>query len=135
MNERVATELDDSRELIAHQARELLVTNPEAPALAAAHESTQIEIADSDISIDATLLGELLSITPAEVPELMRNQAITGFCERGIDADEGEFRLSFFHRNRRARVTIDAAGRIIHRSVIDFGEHPLPRAFHRGGGD
>lgn len=110
-----------------------IVNLMQAPAVAAGHEKMQIEIADSDISIDAVLLGELLSIMPAEVPELMRSHAITGFCERGIDADEGEFRLSFFHRNRRARVTIDAAGHILHRSVIDFGEHPLPRAFHKAG--
>jgi len=112
---------------------ERIVNATQTPALAAGHVKTQIEIADSDISIDAILLGELLSIPPADVPELMRSRAITGFCERGIDADEGEFRLSFFHRNRRARVTIDAAGQILHRSVIDFGEHPLPRAFHSVG--
>ena len=110
-----------------------IVNLMQAPAVVAGHEKMQIEIGDSDISIDAVLLGELLSIMPAEVPELMRSHAITGFCERGIDADEGEFRLSFFHRNRRARVTIDAAGHILHRSVIDFGEHPLPRAFHKAG--
>lgn len=107
----------------------------EAPAIAAGSEPTQITIANGEVSIDATLLGELLSIAPAEVPALMRNQAITGVCERGIDADEGEFRLSFFHRNRRARLTVNADGRILHRSVVDFGEHPLPRALHRVGED
>lgn len=131
MNERV--KFGESRELIAHQAGEQLAIDQPAHAVATGREKTQIEIADKDISIDATLLGDLLCVVPAEVPELMRSQAITGFCERGIDADEGEFRLSFFHQNRRARVTIDAAGRILRRSVIDFGKHPLPRAFHRAG--
>jgi hypothetical protein len=29
---------------------------------------------------------------------------ITSICERGIDDHEGEFRLTFFHLNRRARI-------------------------------
>jgi hypothetical protein len=93
----------------------------------------QIEIVDGDISVDAALLGELLKVVPAEIPALMRAHAITSFCERGVDADQGEFRLSFFYQNRRVRVNVDTAGRILRRSIIDFGRHPLPRALHRSG--
>ena len=52
-----------------------------------------------DILIDAALLGKLLDVKPAEVPTLMRAHAITSFCERGVDAHQGQFRLSFFYRN------------------------------------
>ena len=93
----------------------------------------QAEIADSDILIDAALLGELLEITPADVPTLMRAHAITSLCERGVDAHQGEFRLSFFYRSRRARLSNDTSGRVLRRSVIDFGQRKLPRTLHNPG--
>lgn len=93
----------------------------------------QVEIANGDILVDAILLGELLHIPPAEVPTLMRTRVITSVCERGVDAHQGEYRLSFFYQNRRARLSVDAAGHILKRSVIDFGQQPLPRALHRSG--
>ena len=93
----------------------------------------QLEITEAEILVDAALLGELLDIVPAEVPGLMRRRAITSFCERGIGADDGTFRLSFFYRNRRARLSVDTTGRILRRSVVDFGQRPLPRAMRRSG--
>jgi hypothetical protein len=53
----------------------------------------QVEINDGTFCVDTSLLGELLDIHPADVPTLMRERAITGICERGIDAHAGEFRL------------------------------------------
>ena len=70
----------------------------------------------------------------SRVPILMRERAITSVCERGVDENEGEFRLSFFYRNRRARLSMDPTGRIIRRSAIDFGDRPIPDALHRPGG-
>lgn len=93
----------------------------------------QVEIANGDILVDAVLLGELLGIAPVEVPPLMRAHEITSFCERGVDAHEGEYRLSFFYRSRRARLSVDTSGHILRRSVIDFGQQPLPRALHNSG--
>jgi hypothetical protein len=93
----------------------------------------QVEITDGDVLVDAALLGELLDVPPAEVPALMRAHAITSFCERGVDSHQGQFRLSFFYRNRRARLSVDTSGNVLRRSVIDFGERALPRALHRSG--
>jgi hypothetical protein len=87
-----------------------------------------IEISDGTFLVNAAQLGELLGIPASRVPILMRERAITSVCERGVDDNEGEFRLTFFHRNRRARLSIAATGRIIRRSVIDFGDHPIPGA-------
>ena len=84
--------------------------------------------ADSkDIEIDAALVGDLFNVPPAEVLALLKARAITSVCERGIDEHQGEMRLSFFYGNRRARVSIDANGKVLRRSVIDFGERPMPR--------
>ena len=91
---------------------------------------TQVEITNGDIVVDAVLLGELLDIQPAEVPALMKAGAITSTCEKGVGDDAGEYRLSFFYRNRRIQLGVDESGRIVRRSVIDFGERPLPRSMH-----
>ena len=93
----------------------------------------QIEMSVGDILVDAALLGALLDLEATEIPSLLRNRTITSFCERGIGADDGRHRLTFFHGNRRARLIIDAAGRILRRSTIDFGENALPRQLHRAG--
>lgn len=84
-------------------------------------ERKDIEIINSDIVVNALLLGELLEVAPADVPALMRSQAITSICERGIDEHEGYLRLSFFYLNRRARLRVDMLGHVLQRSVIDFG--------------
>jgi hypothetical protein len=93
--------------------------------------ANKVEITQQDIVVDATLVASLLNIVPREVPELMRTKAITSICERGIDAHEGGYRLSFFFQNRRARLSIDASGAVVQRSVIDFGDVALPRQLHR----
>jgi Family of unknown function (DUF6522) len=90
-----------------------------------------IEFSDGTFLVDAALMGELLDMPASRVPILMREGAITSACERGVEDNEGEFRLSFFYRNRRARLSMDAAGRVIRRSVIDFGDRPIPNALHR----
>ena len=92
-----------------------------------------IEFSDNTFLVDAALVGELLHISPTRVPALMREGHITSACERGIDEHGGEFRLSFFYRNRRARVSTDLAGRILRTSAIDFGERPIPDAMRRPG--
>jgi hypothetical protein len=93
----------------------------------------EIEIQDGTIQIDASVLGRSLGLDPSRVPELLRNGAITSRCERGIDEDEGRFRLTFFHAGQRLRLVVDAAGRILQRSRIDYGDRQLPVAL-RGPG-
>jgi len=82
----------------------------------------QVEIVDGTFVVAANLVGELLDIPSADVPALMRSGGITSVCEAGIGPDEGTFRLNLFHRTRHARLRINEAGRILHRSVIDFGQ-------------
>lgn len=96
--------------------------------------SCRSKINDKIILVDATLLGELLDVLPSDVPALMREHTITCVCECGIDTHEGEFRLSFFYRNRRARLSVDGSGQVLRRSIIDFGDRPLPKALHNQAG-
>jgi hypothetical protein len=90
-----------------------------------------IEIQDGTIQIDASVLGEGLGLEPSCVTALLRDGTITCRCERGIGEDEGRFRLTFFHAGRRLRLVVDAAGRILQRSSIDYGDRPLPQALRR----
>lgn len=94
----------------------------------------RVEKNDNDFCVEASLVGELFGVSPSDVQTLMRTDAVTSHCERGIAEHEGEYRLTFFYRNRRARLSVDQTGRILRRSIVDFGEHPLPPAMHKPGG-
>ena len=91
---------------------------------------TQVEITNGDIVVDAALLGELLDVAPADVQPLLQTKAITSICEKGMEDNAGEYRLSFFYRNCRLQLSVNESGHILRRSVIDFGERPLPRSLH-----
>lgn len=93
----------------------------------------QVDIVDSAFVVDAALLGELLDVPVEQMRSLMSERAITTLCEAGVGADLGAFRLSFFYRNRRARLQVDAEGRILRRSVVDFGDRPMPPLMRRPG--
>jgi hypothetical protein len=94
----------------------------------------QIEITNSDIVIDAAILAESFDLSVADFRKLMQDNAITSVCEKGVDVHAGEYRLSFFSRNRRVRLNVDECGRILRRSVIDFGERPLAGSVHSAKG-
>ncbi len=94
----------------------------------------QIERAEEGFSIDAALLAELLNVPPSGVQALMRNNEITSLCERGEREHEGQYRLTFFYKNRRARLSVDQSGQVIGRSIVDFGARPLPSSMRRPGG-
>ena len=88
----------------------------------------RLERDDGDFCIDAVLLGELLDVPPLGVQTLMRSNEITSIHERGEGEHAGQHRLTFFYRGRRASLDVDEAGRVLRRSVIDVGDHPLSRA-------
>ena len=94
----------------------------------------RLERNEEGFSIDASLLGELLSVPPSHIHNLMRRNEITSLCERGEGEHEGQYRLNFFYKGRRARLSVDQSGRVIRRSIVDFGDRPLPPPMHRSGG-
>jgi hypothetical protein len=76
--------------------------------------------------VDAETIAQGLGISAKDVPSLMRFGEITSCCEVGEGQDAGLTRLTFFLRGSRFRIVVDAAGQIVRRSTIDFGERPLP---------
>ena len=87
-----------------------------------------IEFRDDAFVVDAALVGELLQLPASRVQALMRSRRITSVCERGIDEHAGEYRLSFFYGNRRARLSTNLEGRVLRKSAVDFGDRPMPGA-------
>jgi hypothetical protein len=92
-----------------------------------------LEFEDGAIQIDATIVAKGLGIPPTLLPQRMRQGQITSLCERGIDADSGRYRLTFFSVNGRFRLVVDESGAIVQRSTIDFGDLPLPISARRPG--
>lgn len=116
--------LRDSPEINRRKAVSHICPNPATDATAKETDA-RIGRVDGDFVLDAALIGELFDLPAADVAPLMRSKHITSICETGIDADQGTFRLNLFYRGRHARLRIDATGRILRRSVIDFGEMRL----------
>ena len=90
-----------------------------------------IETDGTTVTVDAHELAPLLGIGPYEVPDLMRNGEITCLCEMGAGEDEGTLRIFFFYRSKRARIIVGPVGAIQARTVIDFGDRPLPQGLRR----
>ena len=93
-----------------------------------------IEFADGAVEIDASIVAEGLGIALPRLKEGMRNGTITSLSERGVDADLGRHRLTFFSEHRRFRVVVDASGAIVQRSAVDFGDSSLPKSVRKPGG-
>ena len=93
-----------------------------------------LSILDGAIEVDATIVAEGLGIAPPLLLERLRDGTVTSRCERGVDADAGRYRLTFFGESRRLRLVVDETGAIVQRSTIDFGTQPLPATARQAGG-
>lgn len=76
---------------------------------------------NGEFSVDAVEIAKGLRILPAQVLAGMRHRRITSLCERGVDADAGRYRLTFFYARRRFCLVIDEAGTILERMVETHG--------------
>jgi hypothetical protein len=93
-----------------------------------------IEFENGEVQIDASIVAAGLGVTLPLLQEGMRAGRITSLAERGVDADMGRHRLTFFSEHRRFRVVVDASGAIIQRSALDFGDGSLPKSVRKPGG-
>jgi hypothetical protein len=93
-----------------------------------------VKFEDGGINVDAAIVAEGLSISPALLMERMQEGRITSLCEKGAGQDSGRFRLSFFSEHCRFSLIVDESGKIVRRSTIDFGARPLPASARRPKG-
>ena len=80
---------------------------------------TGISVGDEGFVIEAQILADAFHLQAADVPLQMKDGKITSRCEKGVDADAGRWRLTFFHKDRALRLTVDAAGKILARASFD----------------
>ena len=85
-----------------------------------------IELEGVAIQVDVAMVAKGLRIEPSFVHESRRDGKITTLCERGIDENEGQHRLTFFSKNRRFRLVIDEGGNVVQSSAVDFGDRGIP---------
>ncbi|QIG93224.1 MULTISPECIES: DUF6522 family protein [unclassified Bradyrhizobium] len=95
---------------------------------------TGIAFADGTFEVDANVVAEGLGIAVPLLQAKMQSGKITTLSERGVDADAGRHRLTFFSEHRRLRLVIDERGTIVQRSTLDFGDAPLPASARKPGG-
>ena len=94
---------------------------------------TKLEILNDAVHIDASIVAQGLGFEPSFVQTMMREGEITSLCERGVDEDAGRHRLTFFHKSRRFRIIVDETGKVIQRSIIDFGDRLRPATVRKPG--
>ena len=92
-----------------------------------------VEIEDGAIQVDVAVVAKGLGLDPLLVQKGMREGTITSLCERGLDEDEGRYRVTFFSGSRRFRLIVDDQGNVVHRSAIDFGDRGLPTSARKSG--
>lgn len=85
-------------------------------------QAMQLERDGEGFCIDAGFLGDLFDMPAGGVQDLLRNGRITSLCERGEGDDAGRFRLTFTGENRQVKLETDVAGKVLRRSVINFGQ-------------
>ncbi|TKW67381.1 MAG: hypothetical protein DI616_06970 [Paracoccus denitrificans] len=69
-----------------------------------------------EFTVDAGIIADGLGLPEHAIARAMSTGAITTRTERGEGEDEGRFRLSFFHRDKVLRLTVDAKGNILSRA-------------------
>jgi hypothetical protein len=76
--------------------------------------SIAIELAPArEIAIDGSIVAKALGLEVDAFRKLMEERKVAVLCERGIGADAGLYRASFYIERKRARLVVDAEGRIV----------------------
>jgi hypothetical protein len=92
-----------------------------------------VEFDNGFVQVDAAIIADGLGIAVPTLRQQMRAGKITSLFERGIDADNGRHRLTFFSTHRRLRLVVDERGAILQRSTLNFGKSPLPASARKPG--
>ena len=79
----------------------------------------EVKATETGFEVDAGLIASAFGLDAASVPGLLRDQEITSRCETGIEDDAGRWRLTFFHRDRVLRRTVDGTGTVFQHATFD----------------
>lgn len=85
--------------------------------------SIAIELAPArEIAIDGGIVAHALGLEIDAFRQLMADRKVAVLCERGTGADAGLYRASFYIERRRARLVVDAEGRIVGPVAANDGQ-------------
>ena len=79
---------------------------------------------ENGATVEAAVIADGFGLDPATVAELIRQEKLTSRFERGVGADEGKSRLTFWIDGLRLRFVVDRQGNILQRFRTDFGGLP-----------
>jgi hypothetical protein len=90
------------------------------------HEQRFLPAAEAmpDIAIDAALVAPRLGLELDTFRALMDDGRIRVLCERGVGEDAGRYRATFYHHAARARLIVDAQGRLLQAEPHAPGSAP-----------
>lgn len=66
-----------------------------------------------EIEIDGARIAAALGLGTEEFRRLIDDHKIAQLCERGTDKDQGLYRATFYHQQKRVRIVISREGEII----------------------
>ena len=66
-----------------------------------------------DLAVDGALVAHGLGLDTDTFRTLMRQGRIASLCERGVGADLGRYRVSFFHGKCCLRLVLDDRGNVL----------------------
>ncbi len=69
--------------------------------------------------VDAAILAAAFGRPTPEIRASMQDGRITSRCETGSGDDAGRWRLTFYFEGRALRLTVNADGEILKRSIFD----------------
>lgn len=70
--------------------------------------SAVASVGGAALTIDADLVAPLLGLAPDAFMAAIRRGGISQVTERGIDDDQGRYRVTFRYRRRRCRIVVRA---------------------------
>ena len=79
---------------------------------------TTVDVGSDGFIVDAGLVAKAFGVTEADVQAFMKSGDMTSRCEKGIDEDEGRWRLTFYHQDRALRLTLDGSGQILGQATF-----------------
>jgi Family of unknown function (DUF6522) len=90
-----------------------------------------IQLSEDAVQVDAAIVAAGLALEPSILQQHMREGLITSLCERGVDEDQGRYRLTFFSQSRRFQIIVDDRGQVLHRFTLNVGARTARRGHHR----
>ena len=79
---------------------------------------SDVSFTSNGFEIDAGIVGRAFGIAPASVMSKLRSGEITSRCETGVDADAGQWRMTFYFDGRALRLVVDQHGAILSRATF-----------------